>query len=99
MLLTCFFSFYATLVIVYSLNNPSAAESLVDRVEEAIIKRLDFPESFEKYTSSKERKHPYYRIYVNHYIIFYVVIDDGVTVPIMEVRRILYNRKNIVSEL
>ena len=29
-----------------------------------------------------------YRIYVKNYIVFYVVIDD-----IMEVRRLLYNRK------
>ena len=31
-----------------------------------------------------------YRIYVKNYMIFYVVIDD-----VMEVRRILYNKRNL----
>jgi plasmid stabilization system protein ParE len=55
--------------IVFELKNPSAAQTLVDCVEEAIIKRLAFPESFEKYRSFKERKYPYYRIYINHYVV------------------------------
>ena len=80
--------------IVFNLNNPSAAQNLVDSVEEAIIKRLAFPESFEKYRSFKERKYPYYRIYVSHYVVYYVVIGD-----VMEVRRIIYNKKNIETEL
>lgn len=80
--------------IVFNLNNPSAAQNLVDSVEEAIIKRLAFPESFERYRSLKERKYPYYRIYVSNFIVYYVVIDD-----VMEVRRIIYNKKKIASEL
>jgi len=35
-----------------------------------------------------------YRIYVKNYIVFYVVIDD-----IMEVRRLLYNRKKYKDDL
>ena len=42
------------------------------------------------HTSSKTRKHPYYKINVGNYSTFYVVIDD-----VMEVRRILYSRRNI----
>jgi len=78
--------------LVYNLNNPYAAQTLVDKVEEAIIKRLAFPESFERYRSTKERKYHYYRIYVSNYVIYFVVIDD-----VMEVRRIIYNKKNIES--
>lgn len=71
------------------LLNPTAADDLIDEVEAAITNRLPDCESFEPYLSSKYREHPYYRIYVKNYIVFYVVIKDG-NRKIMEVRRILY---------
>ena len=73
------------------LLNPDAANDLVDAVEKAILDRLPNAESFEKYHSRKERKLPYYRIYVKEYTIYYVVITDGPGKKIMEVRRILHN--------
>jgi hypothetical protein len=42
----------------------------------------------------RERKYPYYRIYVKNYIVFYVVIDDEINGKIMEVRRLLYKRQD-----
>ncbi len=36
------------------------------------------------------KNHPYYRINVRNFSIFYVVIDNT-----MEVRRILYSKRNI----
>ncbi len=80
--------------IQYNLGNPDAAMRLIDDVESAILKRLDNPMSFEQYHSAKERKYPYYRIYVKNYIIFYVVIDD-----VMEVRRLVYNKRNTSSHI
>lgn len=71
------------------LKNPIAAEALVDDVQAAIQERLSCPEAFEPYHSAKERKYPYYRISVRSYTIFYVVIDD-----VMEVRRIIYSRRD-----
>ena len=71
------------------LKNPDAANHLVDVVEKAILERSENPDSFEPYHSAKERQHPYYRIYVKNYIVYYVVIDD-----VMEVRRILYKKRN-----
>ncbi|MDW7661374.1 MAG: type II toxin-antitoxin system RelE/ParE family toxin [Bacillota bacterium] len=79
--------------IAIKLNNSSAAQILADSVEDAIIKRLAYPEAFEQYKSLKERKYPYYRIYVCNYVVYYVVIDD-----VMEVRRIIYNKKNVTPE-
>lgn len=76
--------------IVDRLQNPAAAENLVKLVQGAIQERLPHAEAFEPYRSAKERQYPYYRIYVRNYVIFYVVIDD-----VMEVRRILYNRRNM----
>ena len=57
---------------------------------------LDFPvaESFEAYHSIRERRYAYYRIYVDNYIIYYVVIDDDPDDLVMEVRRFLYNGQN-----
>ena len=75
------------------LKNPKAAGDLVDAVEAAILKRLDSPEAFEQYHSKRNRKYPYYRIYVGNFIIYYVVIDDEGPQKIMEVRRFTYNRE------
>jgi len=75
--------------IAYRLQNPIAANRLIDAVEEAIRERLPVCESFEPFHSKRERVYPYYRISVKNFLVFYVVIDD-----IMEVRRILYNRRN-----
>jgi plasmid stabilization system protein ParE len=81
--------------ISYHLNNPNAAILLVDEIEKAIKERLVCPESFEPYPSMKDRKYTYYRIYVKNFIIYYVVIDDeDDEFKIMEVRRVLYNKRD-----
>jgi plasmid stabilization system protein ParE len=81
--------------ISYHIMNPHAANLLVDEVEKAIKERLVCPESFEPFPSVKDRKYPYYRIYVKNFIIYYVVIDDeDDEFKIMEVRRILYNKRD-----
>lgn len=51
-------------------------------------------ETFEPYSSLKERHYPYYRIYVRNFIVYYVVIDDEGEDKIMEVRRFLHNRQD-----
>jgi hypothetical protein len=79
--------------IAEKLKNPKAAYKLINEVEEAILERQPFAEAFEKYNSLKERKYPYYRIYVKNYVIYYVVIDDEGENKIMEIRRFLYNKQ------
>ena len=71
--------------IAETLQNPHAANDLLDAVESAILKRVDAAEGFEPYHSLKERRYPYYRIYVNNYVIYYVVITDEGKDRIMEV--------------
>ena len=71
------------------LQNPQAAD-----VRLAIQERQECAEAFEAYPSTKERQYPYYRIYVRNYTIFYVVIGD-----VMEVRRILYSRRNLPEQI
>ena len=73
-----------------ALHNPKAANKLIDDVENAVLDRLPNAEAFEPFHSLKERRYPYYRIYVNNYIVYYVVIEHR----IMEVRRLLYVGRN-----
>ncbi len=76
------------------LKNPIAADRLVDDVQKAIQERLTCAEAFEQYHSAKERQYPYYRINVRNYTIFYVVMDD-----VMEVRRIVYSRRDLTKQI
>lgn len=75
--------------ISHKLDNPDAAQRLVNEVEKAILERLNMPLSFEPYRSPKKRADTYYRIYVGNYTVFYVVIDD-----VMEVRRLIYSARD-----
>ncbi|KUO72692.1 MAG: hypothetical protein APF77_05860 [Clostridia bacterium BRH_c25] len=69
--------------ITFKLHNPVSAINLVKRIETAIVERLNCPLSFEPFQSNRNRKNPYYRIYVDNFTVYYVVIDD-----VMEVRRV-----------
>ena len=80
--------------IAENLQKPKAANDLIDAVEKAILERLPVAESFEQYESMKERRYPYYRIYVKNFVVWYVVIDDEGDDRIMEVRRFLYNKQD-----
>jgi len=80
--------------ICFELQNPIAAEAMVDTVEKAIYERLTCAEAFEPYRSARERQYPYYRIPVKNFSIFYVVIGE-----VMEVRRIIYSRRNLAKEI
>jgi len=80
--------------ILEKLHNGKAASELIDAVEKAILERQPVAESFEQYRSMKERRYPYYRIYVKNYVIWYVVIDDEGKDRIMEMRRFLYSKQN-----
>ena len=80
--------------IAEKLKNPKAANDLLDKVESAVMEQLPMAESFEPYHSVRERRYSYYRIYVDNYIIYYVVIDDDPKDLVMEIRRFLYNGQN-----
>ncbi|MBE6135805.1 MAG: type II toxin-antitoxin system RelE/ParE family toxin [Erysipelotrichaceae bacterium] len=76
-----------------TLKNEKAAKDFIDNVETAIINRSYFPKSSEPYISKKKRSFTYYRIYVGHFTIFYIVKDDNE--PIMEIHRIIYTPRDI----
>ena len=73
-----------------NLNNPEVALRLVDDIEIEINRRLEIPLAFAPYPTSKNRPYPYYRINIRNFSVFYVVIGDT-----MEVRRVLYAKRNI----
>lgn len=72
-----------------SLQNPVAAVNTLTKIEKTILKTLESPETFAIWQSPKKRKYPYRRINAGNYSVWYVVIDD-----VMEIRRILYSRRN-----
>ena len=72
-----------------NLENPIAAENTLSKIEVAILERLESPEFFAVWQSKKQRSYPYRKINVVNYTVWYVVIDH-----IMEVRRILYSRRD-----
>ena len=76
--------------IAVTLQDPVSAERLVDEVEAAIEKRCEMPKAYAPYPSTTPRKYPYYRINVKNYAVFYVVIGN-----VVEIRRFLYNKRNI----
>lgn len=80
--------------VAETLQNPKAANDLLEAVEKAILERIPNAEAFEEYHSVRERKYTYYRIYVKNYVVYYVVIDDEGQDKIMEVRRFLYNKQD-----
>lgn len=75
--------------IQYNLQNPVVAKNTLLSIERAILKTLEMPESFAIWQSSKSRKQPYRRINVGNYSVWYVVLDD-----VMEIRRVLYSRRD-----
>ena len=82
-----------TQYIANKLQNPQAASDLIEAAANAILERLPDTEVYEPYHSRKERRYPYYRIYVKNYIVFYVVIPEG-NQKVMEVRRFLFSKSN-----
>ena len=80
--------------ITYKLQNPTAANDLVDATEAAIYERLPEAETFAPYPSSRKRPYPYYYIPVKNFFVFYVVIGD-----VMEVRRFLYASRDIEQHI
>ena len=76
------------------LQNSDATESFVHDVENAVEKRSLNPEIFSAYGWSMNNSVPYYRIIVGNFIVLYVVLTED-NEKIIEVRRLLYGRRNI----
>lgn len=85
---------YAVSYIAFKLCDVDAANALLDKVEDAILTRLtNNPAGYEPVVSKKDRKNKYYRIYVDKYIIYYVILEENGH-KIMEPRRFLHTLQN-----
>lgn len=70
---------------------PQAAAGLVDKLDKAISSLEQFPFSGHPYVNKYRLEDEYRMLIVGNYLVFYVVYDsDG----IVEIRRILYGKRN-----
>lgn len=76
------------------LENPAAAERLVDAAEIAVLGCLKAPTMGRVYRSAHARERTYYWTPVGNYMLFYVVIGD-----VMEVRRFVYGARDLTRML
>ncbi len=76
------------------LCNREAADRFVTNVETAIVECSYNPEIYAVYARSSKNGLPYYRIIVGNFIILYVVLAENGE-KVMEVRHVLYGRRNI----
>lgn len=74
-------------------QDADSALEVMDAVEKAIERRSFCADAFEPIISRKDRAHPYYRIYVKGYIVYYVIYEqDGES--IMEVRNFRHEKES-----
>ena len=76
------------------LCNKQAADRFITNVETAIEECSYNPEVYAVYARSSKNGLPYYRIIVGNFIILYVVLTEHGE-KVMEVRHVLYGRRNI----
>lgn len=76
--------------IKQDLQNPEAAINLLEEIEKAIHRRLFMPAAYKPVRLLYDPQHPYYKIHVKNYVVYYVVIDDAV-----EIRRLLHSKRNV----
>ena len=79
-----------TRYIAYDLHSPKAAQDLLDDFEREIKLTADFPKMHTVYPPTAKFRNPYRFIPVKNYLIFYVVLDDGI-----EIRRIVYGKMDL----
>ncbi len=71
------------------LSAPQAAANLVDKLDRAISRLEQFPFSGHPYIKNQKLQDEYRMLIVENYLVFYVVYDN-----VVEIRRIIYGRRN-----
>lgn len=71
------------------LSAPQAATSLVDKFDRAISRLELYPFSGHPYVKKQKLEDEYRFLVVDHYLVFYAVDDN-----VVEIRRIIYGRRN-----
>ena len=78
--------------IADTLQNPDAAERLIDQVEGKILEYREHPEIATKYRSPRPRAQQYYWFAVGNYMVFYVIEDN-----VIEMRRFLFGSRDLTK--
>lgn len=71
------------------LSAPQAATNLLNKLDKEISRLERFPLSGHPYTNKQKLNEEYRMLVVENYLVFYVVYDN-----IVEIRRIIYGRRN-----
>ena len=74
-----------------TLNNPTAADSLAEKMIVAAEKLTEFPYSYPVYMPIRQLNHEYRRLAVNNYIMFYWVNEEE---KLITIARVVYSKRN-----
>ena len=77
--------------ITNELNNPTAADRLMDKITSAANKLCDFPHINPVYHPVEKLDHEYRKLFVKNYIVFYF-IDE--TDKVVFIARVIYGRRD-----
>lgn len=78
------------------LQNPVAAERLVEKMIAAVEELCQFPYAHQVYIPIKPLENEYRRVLVGHYFLFYTVDETKKTVTVM---RVIYATRDLEKQL
>lgn len=77
--------------IALELQEPETAFNLIERIEEAVLKLLEFPYKAQEVRDILLANKGYRMLVVDHFSVFYIVDEQS---QVINIRRILYGKRN-----
>lgn len=75
--------------IAYKLDNPSAAEALLDELDKTVERVARFPYSSELYRTDRPMRKEIRMVSVKNYVLYYAVTEETV-----EIQRLIHGRRD-----
>ena len=75
--------------IAYKLDNPSAAEALLDELDKTVERVARFPYSSELYRTDRPMRKEIRMVSVKNYVLYYAVAEETV-----EIQRLIHRRRD-----
>ena len=75
--------------IAYKLDNPSAAEALLDELDKTVERVARFPYSSELYRTDRPMRKEIRMVSVKNYVLYYAVTEETV-----EIQRLIHRRRD-----
>lgn len=82
------------LYISDTLKAPKAAADFINILDHSIMRLQKFPYSCRIYSTIRPLEYEYRLLPVNNYIVFYTVLEEE---KIVEIRRVLYSKMNLMK--